>query len=186
MNSTNQASILNIYEIAQSGPHYSIPCNLYKNNLQKRVYVDSRDVTDKDQIYPNRIYMASQENKNIIKEGSYYSVKEVQRHPVSNRILHIDLFLIEPGDEKITLDIPLKYIGASESVDIKRGSYPIFCMRSVKVITSHKYMVPYIEIDVSSVKPESSLRGRDIKAPNGIHIKRPEVNILTLAPARAE
>lgn len=158
-----------------------IPCNVYNKNLNIRMYVDAKAL-EKDRIYLNRLYRSGAEN---LPQDSFLSVKEIQAHPVSGKIIHIDLYVIQPESSEFRIKIPIMYTGMSSSVDIKRGSYPSSCIRCIEVKTTYEHLVPYIRFDVSQIKSGSSVRSSSIIEPSGISIIRKDLNALTLSTLKA-
>ncbi|MBU4385700.1 MAG: 50S ribosomal protein L25, partial [Actinobacteria bacterium] len=54
------------------------------------------------------------------KDSHLVMIKEVQRHPFKEMILHVD-FLMVARDETVTMKVPIKIVGEQESVGLKNG-----------------------------------------------------------------
>lgn len=180
MNEKNSMPQLSLIMQNQPG---TVKCNVYNKNHHIIAYAKIKDISTKEHIYINKIYSVT--GLNNIKDG-YVSVKEVQTHPVSGNILHIDLHLIEStSKKKVHITIPLKYIGKDRSTDIKRGAYLSCYVKSIAVITSYEHIRPFIEIDVSEMRAGTSLISTAMQMPEGIKLQRENpFNICTLAASK--
>lgn len=75
-------------------------------------------------------------------------VKDVQRHPVSGDVVHVDLLKIIAG-QAIQVDILLSLIG--ESAGVKEGGVLDQVMHSISVECLPKNLVEAIEVDISEM-----------------------------------
>jgi large subunit ribosomal protein L25 len=110
-------------------------------------------------------------------------VKDVQFHPVSERIMHIDFLELVPG-KKVKVEIPLKFVGTSPGV--KQGGKLIQQVRKVKIKTSPENFVKELDVDISGLDLGQSLRIRDITAKEGVEIlNAPSIPIAIIEIPRA-
>ncbi len=86
-------------------------------------------------------------------------LKEVQYHPVTDAIIHID-FLEISDNKPVTINIPVKFTGASEGV--KQGGKLVAKMRKLRVTALPAKLPDFITIDISDLKIGSSTRVRDL------------------------
>lgn len=94
-------------------------------------------------------------------------LKNVQYHPVDERILHIDfLRLIE--DHPIKIDVPISFQGLA--VGLKSGGKLIKKMRSVTVKTTPEHLIDKIVLDTTSMELGQSSRIKDLVLSEGIEI----------------
>ena len=101
--------------------------------------------------------------------GKTYSciLKEVQMHPVSEMLLHVDL--LEISDEKpITMQVPLRLVGTAPGV--MAGGMLAQKVRKVLVRAAKKEMPDHVKLDVSKLELGQSARVRDITAEKGVTI----------------
>ena len=95
-------------------------------------------------------------------------VKDLQRHPSQPKILHID-FLRITGKEKITMHVPLHYVGEDAAPGVKDGGGVIsHLMSDIEIKCLPKDLPEYIEVDVSQLELGSTLHLSDIKLPAGV------------------
>ncbi len=96
-------------------------------------------------------------------------VKDVQRNPVKNTILHIDFFKVDM-DKKITTEIPLRFVGESKAVK-EQGGTLVKTIDMVEVKCLAKDLVDTIEVDIAALKDlHDAIRMHDLKLPQGIEL----------------
>ncbi len=110
-------------------------------------------------------------------------LKDIQFHPVTENIVHIDFLRLVEG-HSIKLDIPVKCVGVSPGV--KLGGKLQQKMRTVKVKTLPENMVDQLTVDISSLELGDSVRVKDIQANENIEIMNPMANpVATVEVPRA-
>ncbi|MDD5680643.1 MAG: 50S ribosomal protein L25 [Candidatus Omnitrophica bacterium] len=98
-------------------------------------------------------------------------VKEVQHHPIKDRIIHVDFQEISLT-EKLTIDVPLVTKGEAEGV-VKEEGVLEHVLWEVKVECLPADIPEKIEIDVTSLKIGDSILMKDVQAPAGVKILNP-------------
>ena len=94
-------------------------------------------------------------------------VKDIQRHPAKQRILHIDLQRIVE-DEKIKMQIPIHYLGEEEAVGVKLGGGTVSkLMTELEISCLPKDLPEFLEVDISELELDQMLNVSDIKLPEG-------------------
>lgn len=139
-----------------------IPAVLYGGNEVSHFTVTPASV--KHLVYTPDFKLA-----NIKIEGKSYKaiLKQVQFHPVTDQIIHID-FLRLIDKTPIKVEVPLRFKGTSPGVKV--GGKLIQQVRKVKIKTLPENLVDELNADISSLDLGQSLRVRDIQIPNGIEI----------------
>ncbi len=102
-------------------------------------------------------------------DGKHYRaiLKQVQFHPVTERLLHIDfLRLIDKTPVKI--EVPLRFKGTSPGVKV--GGKLIQQVRKIKIKTTPENIVDELKADISGLDLGQALRVRDIIIPKGVEI----------------
>jgi large subunit ribosomal protein L25 len=94
-------------------------------------------------------------------------VKEVQHHPVTNRLLHVDFYRIQQG-KKLTVSIPIVLIG--ESPGVKLGGVLEHMLWEIEVECLPTDIPEKIEVDVSSLNIGDTLHVSDLPAIEGARI----------------
>jgi len=97
-------------------------------------------------------------------------LKDVQRHPYKNQIMHID-FQRVLEDEKIRVVVPLHFKGGAEAVGVKsQGGVLSHVRNDVEVLCLPKDLPEYIEVDVSELEISQVMQLSDLKLPAGVEL----------------
>jgi len=93
-------------------------------------------------------------------------IREIQRHPFKRHILHVDFQELVAG-EKVTVSVPLRFIGVAEGV---RNSGGILeeTMHQVHIRVDPSIIPDHVDVDVTSLTIGHSFHIRDIKLPEGV------------------
>lgn len=124
------------------------------------------------------------------KESQPVVVKDVQRHPARQQVMHLDFQRIV-ADEAITLHVPIHFIGEDVARGVKeQGGVIDHLMTDAEVSCLPKDLPEYLELDVSDVELNQILHLSDIRLPDGVKLVALEHDsdqpILTIAPPRRE
>ena len=128
-----------------------VPCNLYgeakdENGLPKALpFVVSMKELRKI-VYTPHIYVI-----NLIIDGESHTaiMKELQFHPVTDALLHVDFY--EINDQKpITIGIPVKLNGLAQGV--RDGGRMNLSVRKLNVTAKYQDIPEHLDIDVTSMK----------------------------------
>ena len=93
-------------------------------------------------------------------------IKEFQRHPITQKFLHIDIMEIDPNSP-MTAAIPVRAIGEAYGVKTDGGTLAIVS-QTINVRCLPKDLPEFIEIDVTELKVNESIHVGEVKAPKGI------------------
>ncbi|HZF16762.1 MAG TPA: 50S ribosomal protein L25/general stress protein Ctc [Steroidobacteraceae bacterium] len=95
-------------------------------------------------------------------------LKDIQRHPAKNQVLHIDLQRVL-DNEKIRLRIPIHFRNEAASVGIKtQGGVMMHLLSDVEVQCLPKDLPEFLELDVIDLELNKSMHLSDIKLPEGV------------------
>lgn len=134
-------------EIRKAG---AVPCNLYgeakgENGLPVAKSFTATQEELRKLVYSPDIYSV---NLNINGEEHMAVMRELQFHPVTDQLLHVDFF--EITDEKpIIMEVPIKLTGLAEGV--KAGGKLAASVRKLKVRAVYTAIPEKLEIDVTSL-----------------------------------
>lgn len=96
-------------------------------------------------------------------------VHDIQRDPIRSRITHVDLYQVKM-DQKLTLNIPLKFIGEPKAVK-ELGGILIKQLDEVEVSCLPADLVHEIEVDLSSLATfDDTIKLEHLKIPKGIEL----------------
>jgi len=95
-------------------------------------------------------------------------IREIQRHPVKRNIIHLDFQELVAG-EKITVSIPLRFVGTADGV---RNSGGILeeTMHVVHVRVDPSAIPSHIDVDVNPLTIGHSIHVSDLVLPEGVTI----------------
>ena len=165
----------------------------YKIDVNKREWLGKRDVklNRKDGKIPGVYYSADSKDSiplfieeteftQVLKSGAHlYQIKvgsklrnvifkEVQYHPVTDEILHVDLFGVSLKD-KIDIKVPLHLTGSAMGVT-EDGGHLTQSMMDIEIRCLPTEIPDFIELDVSELRLNESVYVSSISAPENVEI----------------
>jgi large subunit ribosomal protein L25 len=116
-------------------------------------------------------------------------LKDVQRHPFKNAIVHIDFQRVEEN-EKIRISIPLHFTGAAVSPGVKTQGGIVSHMRTeTEVSCLPKDLPEFIEVDISGLSLNESIHLSQLKVPEGVtlvDLVKDDAAVVAIHSPRAE
>src|ERR1700723_2174330 len=116
-------------------------------------------------------------------------LKDVQRHPYKNAIVHIDFQRVQE-DEKIRISIPLHFTGAAVSPGVKSQGGIVSHMRNETEVTCLPKDLPeFIEVDISGLSLNESIHLSQLKVPAGVvlvELAKEDAAVVAIHSPRAE
>jgi large subunit ribosomal protein L25 len=160
-------------EIRKSG---SVPCVIYVKD--QNIHFQAPELAFKNLIYTPEAHLV---DLNIDNKTHKAVLKEVQFHPVSDRILHADF--IEVFDDKpVVINIPIKVSG--DSVGVIAGGKLTIKKRTIKVKGLPKDLPEHLDVDITNLKIHDSVKIGDMSY-NKIELLDPrKLMVLTIATSR--
>lgn len=138
-----------------------IPCNIYgikkdENGLPVAEsfvipFTELRKVVYTPNVYIVNINIDGVEKKAVI--------KELQFHPVSDALLHVD-FLEVVAEKPVTVGIPVKLIG--HAAGVRNGGRLALTVRQLKVTASYVNIPEILEVDVTPLEIGKSIKVGDL------------------------
>lgn len=159
-----------------------IPGVLYgRKNEVIPIRIDTRGFQDFLQNYGENAFI----NLEIADHGTEnVMVKEIQRDPVSNQLLHTDLLRIAM-DEPITAAATIVLVGAAPG--IQEGGILEFPHRQLTLHCLPTLLPEEIEVDISGLDIDDRISVEDISLPEDIEIlDDPHTRIVAVVPPRIE
>ena len=109
-------------------------------------------------------------------------LKEVQRDPLMNRIIHADFLRVSL---KETLEVEVPVVPVGEAKGVKEGGILEIILRHIRVEALPQDLPEHLEVDISNLEVGDTLHVGDITPPPGVKIlTHPEETILTIVPPR--
>jgi large subunit ribosomal protein L25 len=96
---------------------------------------------------------------------SYAVLKEVQTHPLSDRVTHVDFYEVALG-QKFRVEIPLRVRGKAAGIEM--GGILEVVTRSLEVECTPDNVPEFIEVDVTPLGIGQSLHLADLRFPAGV------------------
>jgi len=97
-------------------------------------------------------------------------LKDLQRHPAKNWILHLDLQRVL-DDEPIRMTVPLHFINAAVAPGVKTGGGQVsHLLNEVEVVCLPKYLPEYLEMDLADMELGDTKHLADLKLPEGVEL----------------
>ena len=133
-----------------------VPCNLYGEAKQDGKPVALAFASPMSElrkiVYTPHIYVI----KLIIDDEEHTAViKELQFHPVTDALLHIDF--LEVNDQKpITIGIPVKLVGLAQGV--RDGGRMNLSVRKINVTAPYQQIPEHLDIDVTKLTIGKSIK----------------------------
>ena len=116
----------------------------------------------------NESFYSSVLNIKVGEKSQAAILKDVQRHPAKNQIMHMDFQRIVE-DEEIRMNVPLHFIGEDVAPGVKQdGGNVSHLITDVEVTCLPRDLPEYLEIDVSNLGLDEMLHLSDIKVPDGV------------------
>lgn len=131
-----------------------IPCVLYAGN--EVVHFTSSLASLRGIIFTPHFYKAI-----VDVDGTTYEalLKDVQVHPVTEEVLHVDFQKLIPGNI-VLVDIPIRIVGTAEGV--REGGKLLVKVRKLRVKSAPESLKDTIDVDVTHLKLGQSVKIRDV------------------------
>lgn len=161
-----------------------VPCNLYgeqKDENGKPVAMSfAVPMTElRKVVYTPHIYVI-----NLLIDGESHTavMKELQFHPVTDALLHVDFY--EVNEQKpLTIGIPVKLVGLAQGV--RDGGRMSLSIRKINVTAPYKQIPEHLDIDVTALKIGKSIKVGELSF-EGLEIATPkEVIVCSIKMTRA-
>lgn len=94
-------------------------------------------------------------------------VREIQRDPLTRRILHVDFFTIRM-DQETTFEIPVHGVGVP--VGVREGGILETQLRSLHIKCLPTALPASIEVDLLGLRVNNSIHVRDLAIPAGVTV----------------
>ena len=97
-------------------------------------------------------------------------VKEIQRHPATQRVLHADLMRVDP-DTKISISVPVRFINEDSCVGVKmHGGVVSHLINDIDITCLASNLPEYLEVDVEALDIGDSIFLSALNLPEGVEI----------------
>ena len=95
-------------------------------------------------------------------------VKELQRHPATQRVLHADLQRVNP-DTKISITVPVRFINEDICVGVKtHGGAIARLINNIDISCLASNLPEYLEVDIAALDVGDSIFLSGLNLPDGV------------------
>ena len=138
--------------------HGKIPCVIYGGEKQVHFTVDEKAFSKL--IFTPEVYIVK-----LTIDGSLCDaiLQDVQYHPVSDKVLHVDFLELAPG-KPVIISIPIKIKGVSPG--ILEGGKLIKKKRKLRVQALLEFLPDFIELDISKLNIDDAIKIKDLDFEN--------------------
>lgn len=124
-------------------------------------------------------------------KGKLVLIKEVQRDPVSQRLIHCDVYAVD-ANKKLHISVPIHFVGKPSGVEKQGGVLETLALEVE--VTCLPFSIPdKISIDVSNLEIGDTVHLRDLTLPDGVeavtdeslalaHVSAPRAEEVEAAP----
>ena len=181
----------------------------YKLSIEHRVETKSKGskLVRKNGFVPGILYYGGEENENISIEKSvlsraiqsgqrvfeitrdgdsqYTMIKEMQYHPVTDEIMHIDLMRVRRS-EKMIISVPIHISG--ESIGVREGGILSQALSQVEISCYPTDVPENIAVNIADLQVNQSMSVGEIKLDNDDIeiISDPSLNVVSINPPVSE
>ena len=160
-----------------------VPCNIYgekrgENGLPEAMAFSVPMTELRKIVYTPHIYVI---NLNIDGESHPAIIKELQFHPVTDALLHVDFYEINES-KPITIGIPVKLNGLAQGV--RDGGRLSLIVRKVNVTAKFQDIPETLDIDVTNLNIGKSIKVGDLSFPGLEMATSKEVVVCTIKATR--
>ena len=161
-----------------------VPCNLYgekkgENGLPEAMAFAIPAAQLRKVVYTPHVYVV---NLTIDGEAHKAVMKELQFHPTTDALLHIDFYEVNET-KPITIGIPVKLTGHAQGV--RDGGRLSQAVRQLNVTAPYKQIPETLEIDVTNLKLGKAIKVAELSF-DGLEIATPaQVVVCSVKATRA-
>lgn len=139
-----------------------IPCVMYGGKEVRHFTTVVNDVK-------TLIYTPDFKTADITVDGNTYTciVKEVQYHPLTDEILHIDFLQLVEGTP-VKVELPIRFYG--DSPGLKVGGKLLQNLRRLKIKTTPEHLVDELKVDISGLELGQAVRVKDVDVTDNMEV----------------
>ena len=135
-----------------------VPCVIYGGSQPVHFAADER-------AFKNLVYTPNAHTVEVVLAGKKYNaiLQDIQFHPVSDRINHIDFFQLS-DDKEIIMEVPVNVVGTSPGVLL--GGVLRLNQRRLKVKALPKHLPDFVEANITELQMGNKLYVTKIETNN--------------------
>jgi large subunit ribosomal protein L25 len=161
---------------AQARKSGNVPCVIY--GKEKNIHFQAPELSFKNLVYTHEANLV---NLNIENEQHMAVLKDIQFHPVSDKILHID-FIEVFSDKDVIINVPIKVSG--DSIGVIAGGKLAIKKRNLKVKGLPADLPEYLTIDITNLKIHDTVKVGDMSYDKIELLDPKKLLVLSIATSR--
>jgi large subunit ribosomal protein L25 len=132
----------------------AVPCVIY--GKEENIHFYAEELSFKNLVYTHKAHLVK-----LLLDGKEFDavLKDMQFHPVSDKILHADFVLISE-DKPVVIGIPVTVTGTS--VGVIAGGKLVIKKRNLKVKGLPKDLPEFLTVDITELKIHDSVKVGDL------------------------
>lgn len=160
-----------------------VPAIIYGNKQESEmISLDAKNVTQEAQRldFFNKLWTID-----IDGQSRKVIAKDVQRHPVNDKLLHVDFMRVE-ADSRVVVSIPVKFIHEDQSPALKHQGLLNVIVHHLEIECPVNVIPTAIEVDLTGLEMHQSVSLTHLNLPTGAkpaHPERDAVIATIVAPA---
>ncbi len=146
-----------------------IPAIIYgRHNPPQNLEIDAKQFDELVHKAHTEIILVDLTVEGDAKPARLALVQDVQHHPLSGKVLHLDLHEVK-ADEKVSIEVPVEAVGVPDGVKNGGGTLEHVRFR-IRVRCLPKDLPEQINVDVTNLKVGETLHIGEIVAPPGVEL----------------
>ncbi len=154
-----------------------VPCVLYGGKSEVHFAVEEKD-------FNPVVFTPYAHLINLTVDGKEYKtiLQDLQYHPVTDKILHVDFMEVLPG-KPVVVTVPIRIEGTSEGV--LRGGKLVKKFRKLKVKAVPEVLPDEIKVNISGLDINGTIKVGDLKVDQVTFLDAPSSVLVTVISTRA-
>ncbi|MDR2781722.1 MAG: 50S ribosomal protein L25/general stress protein Ctc [Holosporaceae bacterium] len=145
-----------------------VPCVIYGDEKDPQSICISKYLLDK-YVNKSNFFSTVFEMSGVEKKGQKFIAKDIQFHPVTDQVLHVDFIRVGKGS-KVTVRVPLTFVNELASPGLKLGGVLNVLVHEIDVVCDPENIPDKIEIDLTGFEFHHTVHANDVKLPEGMHL----------------
>ena len=154
-----------------------VPAVLYGGPTQTHFAVSAADL--KAVVYTPVVHFIDLQIAGVTSQAI---IKDLQFHPLTEQIIHVDFLLLDEKKE-VTIEIPIKLTGSSSGV--KSGGKLVQKLRKLRIKALPKDHLDAIEVSIEGLEVGKSVKVAEISVPKLTITNAKEDTIVSVTTSRA-
>lgn len=145
-----------------------VPCVVYGDNQPCENICISKDLLNR-YAYKSNFFSTVFEINGIGKKGQKFVAKQIQIHPVTDQVLHVDFLRVGKGS-RVTVRVPVTFINENASPGLKLGGVLNVLAHEIDVVCDPENIPAHIEIDLTGFEFHHTVHSNTIALPEGVSL----------------